>query len=167
MDAPKFCIESVRPRRVRSKLMTVRISLARERDHPEGSSAHGYAFVAPLDHDGRLDVRLWARRRDECWVTRFSLDEPAAFGLLTHRRGGAGGATWAFEFDGTVDAGYRLDLHRFRSGDYVTVAHGGENHTYRVDAVQPYAPEQRMAPLAPPCPTAVTLRASLDRAVVR
>ena len=169
MNAPKFRIETVRSRKVRSKLMTVRLSLAREPEHPGGSLAHGYAFVAPLDQAGKLDAGLWARRRDDCRVTRFSPDGPAAFGILAHRRGGAGGATWGFEFDATgtteVDLGYRLDLHRFRSGDYVTVSHQGENHTYRIDAVRPYAPEERMDSLAPLCPTAATLRASLDRAV--
>lgn len=168
MDAPKFRIETVRPRKMRSKLMTVRLNLAREPEHPDGSSDNGYAFTAPLDPGGRLDAGLWTRRRDERRVTRFSPDGPSAFGLLAHRRGGAGGATWGFEFDTPaeeVDPGFGLDLHRFRSGDYVTVSHLGKDHTYRVDAVRPYAPEERMDPLSAPCPTATALRAALDRAV--
>ncbi len=38
---------------------------------PAGSSRHGYEFVAPLDSQGHIDVNLWKKHRDKCWVRRF------------------------------------------------------------------------------------------------
>ena len=36
-------------------LKKIRLELARDREHPEGSSRHGYEFVGPLDKEGHLD----------------------------------------------------------------------------------------------------------------
>ena len=36
-------------------LKKIRLELARDREHPEGSARHGYEFVGPLDEKGHLD----------------------------------------------------------------------------------------------------------------
>ncbi len=85
------------------------------------------------------------------------------FGLLKHRPGGAGGATWMFDFDPDLvdddELGHRLDIHRFRTGEYVTIDHLGKPHVFRVASVDDFAPEDRLAPLSTPCPTAARLKA--------
>ena len=41
----------------RPALKLIRLNLARSKDFPGGSTRHGYEIVAPLDQDGRIDVR--------------------------------------------------------------------------------------------------------------
>ena len=58
-------------------------------------------------------------------------------GLLVHKPGGKGGATWAFDYnqDSADDdeAGYRLGEHRFVPGEYVSIrGEDGALHTYVV-----------------------------------
>ncbi len=51
---------------LRTQAMTltiVRLELARDPAHPEGSSSHGYEFVAPLNDDGRIDAEAWRKVR--------------------------------------------------------------------------------------------------------
>ena len=151
-------------RRPLSKLKTVRLHLAREPRYPNGSELHGFAFVAPLDSHGMLDPALWREERARCRVVRFWAGEQALFGLLKHRPGGAGGAGWRFDFDpdrtDDDEIGYRLDIHQFRTGEYVTLEHEGEPHVFRVSSVDDYVPEDRLAPLAPSCPTAARVKPS-------
>ncbi len=52
-------------------LKKVRLELARTEGFPEGSSAHGYEFVAPLADDGSLAADVWRDTREKCLVTRF------------------------------------------------------------------------------------------------
>ncbi|GBD47815.1 hypothetical protein [Methylopila sp. Yamaguchi] len=157
MTSQSFLVERPSARRPRAKLRLVRLHLAREPRHPTGSEVHGYAFVSPLDRHGMLDPSLWRKERARCRVVRFWAGEQALFGLLKHRAGGAGGSTWVFDFDpdrsDDDDTGHRLDAHRFRTNEYVTLEHEGEPHVFRVASVDDFAPEDRLAALTAPYPT--------------
>ena len=39
----------------------IRLNLARSKEFPQGSSRHGYEFVAPLDSNSHIDAELWKR----------------------------------------------------------------------------------------------------------
>ena len=56
-------------------LKKIRLELARDREHPEGSNRHGYEFVGPLDEQGNLDAAGWKKHRERCRVRRFWLNE--------------------------------------------------------------------------------------------
>ena len=118
------------------------LHLARTHEFPEGSSRHGYEMIAPLDAEGRLDFVEWCSLPTPCRVRRFWADEPERSGVLVHRRGGAGGATWVVDYDRSSseddETGYRFDTHTFRIGDYVSMSDaGGFFHTFKVAEVKP------------------------------
>jgi hypothetical protein len=122
-------------------LYRVTLHLARSRSFPDGSSRHGYEILAPLDAEGRLDAAEWKHRRRSCRVRRFWAGEPARHGLLTHRPGGAGGATWLIDYDDAKatddEAGYRLGSHRFAQDEYVSIRDDeGELHTFKIVSVE-------------------------------
>jgi hypothetical protein len=52
-------------------MRNIRLELARNPDFPEGSSAHGYEFMAPLGPDGTLDDEVWKSEKRTCEVRRF------------------------------------------------------------------------------------------------
>ena len=52
-------------------LQRIRLELARSKEFPNGSTAHGYEFVAPLDGEAHIDPALWRKHRDRCRVRRF------------------------------------------------------------------------------------------------
>ena len=52
-------------------LNAIRLELARGKEFPEGSQAHGYEFVAPLDASGHFDAAEWKQAHDKCVVRRF------------------------------------------------------------------------------------------------
>jgi hypothetical protein len=120
-------------------LKKIRLELARDREHPEGSSRHGYEFVGPLDEEGRLDPALWKKYRDRCRVRRFWLKEDDELGHLVRKPGGH----WAFHYDidGDADddeAGYRLGNHKFTVGEYVSIREHEDDvmRTFRVVRVE-------------------------------
>ena len=51
-------------------LTKIRLELARDHDHPEGSAAIGYEFAAPLDGNAKIDPEEWHKRRENCRVVR-------------------------------------------------------------------------------------------------
>ena len=119
----------------------IRLNLARSKDFPEGSTRHGYEFVAPLDAEGRIDPVLWKQHRDQCGVRRFWENEPDEIARLVHRPGSKGGV-WKFDYDpaGSEDdeAGYRFGAHLFRPGEYVSIRdEDGVLHTFVVATVVP------------------------------
>ena len=123
-------------------LQRITLNLAREAEHPNGSNEIGYDFVAPLDRDGHLDTDGWQVARSRCRVRRFSVGSADRVGSLLHRAGGAGGATWLFDFDpnsSTDDEyGYRLETHRFKLGEYVSIGDTKRHfRTYQVVEVRP------------------------------
>ena len=119
----------------------IRLHLARSKEFPEGSSAHGYEFVAPLDDKGHIDQHLWQQYRDNCHVRRFWNGEDEQTGRLVHKPGGAEHARWIFDYNlersDDDEAGYRFGAHAFRAGEYVSIAHDDDLHTFRVVTVEP------------------------------
>ena len=116
----------------------IRLELAREPGHPEGSRAIGYELVAPLDGNQQLSAELWRKHKDACGVRRFHEGEDEQAGRLARRPGGA----WYFDYDPESrrddEPGYRLGSERFVTGEYVSIAdHDGHMHTYRVVSVRP------------------------------
>lgn len=75
-------------------LKRITLHLARTPEYPEGSIRHGYEIIAPLDAEGRLDIKLFSVKKDHCRVRSFWGNEPVRYGRLEHRPGGVGGATW-------------------------------------------------------------------------
>jgi hypothetical protein len=115
----------------------IRLELAREPGRPMGDSGIGYALVAPIDEEGRLDADEAQRHRRACKVVRFRAGEESDVGYLRRRPGGS----WAFHYDfedggEDDDPGYRLGDHRFVIGEYVTIFEDEGAHTYRIAAVE-------------------------------
>lgn len=121
-------------------LKKITLHLARTKDYPDGSVRHGYEFIAPLDELSYIDPKGWLQHRAACVVHRFWGPEPRMRGQLVHRAGGAGGATWLFDYDTTRDsddeAGFHFGQHAFVPGEYVSIE-DGEMHTYKVISVAP------------------------------
>ena len=122
-------------------LNAIRLELARDPDHPQGSSNYGYEFLAPLDELGHIDLALWRENRSKCRVWRFWAGEDDEYGHLVHTRSGS----WKFHYDIAGDpeedeAGFRFNDHSFREGEYVSLREpDGELHTFRVVSVRPAA----------------------------
>lgn len=119
----------------------IRLNLARSSEFPQGSSRHGYEFVAPLDQNGHIDVEQWRTHRDHCRVRRFWEGEDDEFGMLVHKPGGAEHARWVFDYDPDAEdddeSGYRFGAHPFRPGEYVSISdEDGNMHTYQVATVE-------------------------------
>lgn len=114
----------------------IRLALAREKSHPEGSAQIGYVIVAPLDSEGRIDPNAWKDHRQSCRVTRLRADESPAHGHLIRRPGGS----WALHYDtdGDLDdeAGYHFGEERFVLGEYISIQEGDRTHTCRVMSVE-------------------------------
>lgn len=125
-----------------AQLKRIMILLARSHDYPNGSVHHGYELVAPLNADGKIDLEAYKAHRAQCTVRRFWADEAEQNGFLRHRTGGAGGATWIFDYDASDpdddEAGYRLGDHVWVPGEYVSIKdEEGVMHTFRVASVDP------------------------------
>ena len=119
----------------------IRLHLARSKEFPNGSTRHGYEFVAPLDAKGHIDPHLWQKHRDRCRVRRFWNGEDEKFGSVVHKPGGAEHARWVFDYDTTRtdddESGYRFGGHVFSPGEYVSITEDdGDVHTFRVVSVE-------------------------------
>lgn len=120
-------------------LKQIVLRLARNPEMPDGDDRQGYVVIAPLDADAKIDLEAWREDREKCTVRRFHPDpDEHADGWLTHN-----GSKWRFHYDedreGPDEGGYRLGDHVFRPGEYVTIAHhGDEALVYRVTEVLPY-----------------------------
>jgi hypothetical protein len=118
-------------------LKRVRLELARDHDHPNGSRRHGYDFIAPIDDDGHIIAEDWKRARDRCRVKRFWPGESDEVGHIVRKPGGS----WAFHYDihGPSDndeSGYRFGEHAFKPGEYVSIKeHDGVMRTFKVMSV--------------------------------
>lgn len=121
-------------------LSIIRLELARDQAHPDGSRKHGYEFVAPLDGKAHIDAKAWLSHRKDCRVRRFWQGEADEVGHLVHL--GAKG-DWAFHYDieGDPDLdepGYRFGAHAFKVGEYVSLTEqDGTLCTFRVTSVRP------------------------------
>ena len=113
-------------------LKRIHLELARTPDFPNGSAAHGFEFIAPLDAKGHLDSAGWPKAKGACTVRRFWSGSPDEHGVLIQRRNG----TWAFSYepgDDDDEAIFRFDRHNFVVGEYVTVTeHDGIARPFRV-----------------------------------
>jgi hypothetical protein len=121
-------------------LNRILLTLARSREFPDGSSRHGYDFIAPLDDEGHIDPVLWKKYRDYCRVRRFWAGEEDEVGRLVHKPGGAEHARWVFEYnpdnEDDDEAGYRFGAHAFFPGEYVSISgQDGKLQTFLVAAV--------------------------------
>lgn len=120
-----------------SLLRQIRLELARDPDHPEGSRDRGYELIVPLDGKGRIDAAAWKELRDRCRVRRFWVGEEEEVGHIVHKPGGA----WAFHYDirGDVvhdETGFRFESHAFIPGEYVSLKEqDGMLRTFRVTSV--------------------------------
>lgn len=118
-------------------LMRIRLELARSQDFPDGSSSHGYEFVAPLTKDGHIDANAWKKLKDRCRVIRFWGDQPEETGTLRHV-----GHGWRFDYDSKDDSDdepfFKLDRHAIEPGTYVSITeHDGIQRPFRVLMVTP------------------------------
>lgn len=115
-------------------LKLIRLELARTKDFPDGSGAHGYEFVAPLTDDGHLDPEGWKEFAQLCTVHRFWKGEDDEQGLLLHK-----GRNWVFSYEPGDDDDepiFRFDRHTFVEGEYVSVTeHDGVTRPFRVASV--------------------------------
>ena len=118
----------------------IRLNLARSKEFPQGSSKHGYEFVAPLDAAGHIDVEAWRKHREHCRVRRFWEGEDDQIGRLEHKAGGPRGR-WVFDYDPrTGRRRSRLPLRKpcVPPGEYVSIrGEDGEMHTFQVMSVTP------------------------------
>lgn len=119
----------------------IRLNLARSKAYPDGSSRHGYEFVAPLDDKGHIDAAVWRGERQHCRVRRFWEGEDDETGFVVHKPGGPEHARWVFDYDESAEdddeSGYRFGAHAFRPGEYVSIRdEDGEMHTFVVASVE-------------------------------
>jgi hypothetical protein len=118
------------------KLKRVRLELARTAEYPEGSSAHGYEFIAPLSGDGHIDPEAWNKFKQRCRVRHFVGDE-SEHGVLRHV-----GRGWRFDYDGRStdddEPFFKLDRHALTPGAYVSITeHDGIQRPFKVVSVTP------------------------------
>jgi len=116
-------------------LKLIRLELARTKDFPEGSRAHGYEFVAPLDKDGHLDPEEWKEYGLACTVWRFWEGEEDEHGILTRTRDGH----WVFSYapgDEDDEPIFQFDRHTFKVGEYVSITeHDEVTRPFRVTKI--------------------------------
>lgn len=102
----------------------------------DGDDHRGYALVAPLTDDGKLDEAAYRANRGKCTVRRFAPDDDPQEGRLARK-----GERWFFDYeegDADDEPGYRLGEHTFALGDYVSIAdEDGRMLTYKVTSIDP------------------------------
>ncbi len=116
-------------------LSFVRLELARSKEFPQGDSAHGYEFTAPLDESSHLDANAWRSSKQRCTVRRFSRGVADENGMLVHV-----GHGWHFDYVAKSrdddEALFKLDRHVIKEGEYVSITeHDGVLRTFKVTIV--------------------------------
>ena len=124
-----------------SNLKRIRLTLARSKEFPEGSSQFGYEFIAPIDQRGHIDAAAWRSGRSNCTVRRFAADKDDRTGMLVHKAGGPHGR-WIFDYDAAQESddepGFHFESHSFVPGEYVSIRdENGTTHTFSVVSVKP------------------------------
>ncbi len=115
----------------------IRLELARCEEFPNGSSTHGYEFVAPVNKEDHLDPEEWRQHKESCTVHRFWGDEEPESGRLIHI-----GRGWHFHYEGQpIDDDeplFKLDRHVLKPGDYLSVTeHDGVLRPFRIVTMRP------------------------------
>ncbi len=112
-------------------LKRIRLELARTPDFPNGSSAHGYELIAPLDEEGHMHLSGLQKHGEDCMVRRFWQGEDDEHGEIIPVQDG-----WAFSYapgDDDDEAIFRMSDHVFRPGEYISVTeHDGVTRPFRV-----------------------------------
>ncbi len=102
----------------------------------EGDDHRGYALVAPLTVDGKLDEAAFRAHKAAFTVRHFAPNEEPQEGKLARR-----GERWFFDYGETGEADeplYRIGEHRFAVGEYVSVTdEDGRLLTYKVTELTP------------------------------
>ena len=102
----------------------------------DGDDHRGYALVAPLTPEGKLDEHAFREHRGACVVRRFAPEEDAVEGHLARR-----GERWFFDYGDDDEADeplYRVGEHRFAVGEYVSITdEDGRLLTFKVTDVAP------------------------------
>ncbi len=100
----------------------------------DGDDHRGYALVAPLTAEGKIDDAAFRSAKSKATVRRFAPDEDAQEGLLNKR-----GDRWFFDYGEDGDEAeplYRIGEHRFAVGEYVSITdEEGRLLTYKVTDV--------------------------------
>ena len=117
-------------------LYKVRLELARNKEFPTGSAAHGYELIAPLTADGHLDAQAWRANKNVCSVRRFWPGQPDEHGQIEHK-----GNRWLFSYAPGADDDepiFRLGEHLFKPGEYISITeHDGVQRTFTVASAKP------------------------------
>jgi hypothetical protein len=126
----------------RASLKRIKLTLARSKNHPNGSTECGYDLVAPLDDSGHIDLATWKTHRGACTVRRFLEGQDDKMGLLVHKAGGVEHSHWVFDYDvadeDDDEPGFLFGSHTFVPGEYVSVrGTDGAMHTFAVSSVNP------------------------------
>jgi hypothetical protein len=114
----------------------VRLRLAREPGHPQGSDEHGYDLVLPLKPTGRIDKDQWKPHRDLCRVVHYRGSDEHDLGHLVHTAGGHWKIRYDIKFNEDDPEGFHFGDERFAAGEYVSIIEGDGAHTYRVITVE-------------------------------
>lgn len=112
----------------------IRLELARTPAAPEGRADCGYDLLVPIDREGHLQPEQWRKERERAVVRRFWHNEDEQTGTLIHSRHG-----WAISYRPGEDDDepiYKLDGHRLRQGEYVTITEHGVPMPFYVATVQ-------------------------------
>jgi hypothetical protein len=130
-SSPSALASAALPRSFR----VIRLELARESGHPDGSRLHGYTLVAPLDDEDRIDAEIWKNHPRACRVVRFRPDEENDIGHLVHK-----GSGWGFHYDlqgeDPDEVGFRFATERFVLGEYVSIREQNGLRTFQVTSVE-------------------------------
>lgn len=121
-------------------LKRIKLTLARSKDYPNGSTQIGYDLVAPLDDRGHIDVSAWKTHRAACSIRHFAPGADDKTGLLVHKAGGAEHGRWIFDYnlarDDDDETGFLFGQHAFVPGEYVSINDAtGTMHTFLVRSV--------------------------------
>ena len=118
-------------------LKKIVLHLARTKEFPDGSVAHGYDFNAPLDDAGQFDIEAWEKHKDDCTVHRFWGNEGEERGHLIRTRGGR----WAFSYAPGPDDDepiFKFLEHTLKEGEYISITeHDGVTRPFRITSIRP------------------------------
>ena len=103
--------------------------------YPAGEHKVGYDILVPLDKNGQLISTEWKSHQEACRVRCFRSGEDDQIGRLRRKPGGQ----WYFDYaegEGDDEIGFRFGEERFVTGEYVSIASTGSQHTYQVARVE-------------------------------